>query len=47
MTADRRRVPCGGPDADGFAAFALRPGASNLFLIDAERHGRRTAEEGG
>ncbi|MEV7466371.1 hypothetical protein AB0O20_07615 [Streptomyces kronopolitis] len=40
-------LPCGGPDTDEFAAFVLRPGASNLFLINAERHGRRTAQEGG
>ncbi|MGX1853620.1 hypothetical protein [Streptomyces sp. NPDC055299] len=37
-------IPCGGPDADEFSAFLLRPGASNLLFINAERHVRRTGE---
>ncbi|MFI2188130.1 hypothetical protein [Streptomyces sioyaensis] len=37
-------IPSEGPDADEFSVFVLRPGAANLFLINAERHPRHTAE---
>lgn len=40
-------IPSQGPDADEFASFLLRPGAANLFLINAERHVRPTGEGNG
>ncbi|MEV6566276.1 hypothetical protein [Streptomyces kronopolitis] len=39
-------IPFAGPDAEEFATFVLRPGASNLLLINAERHPRRAGETG-
>lgn len=34
-------IPFDGPDADEFSAFLLRPGASNMLFINAERHPRQ------
>ncbi len=34
-------IPFDGPDADEFSVFLLRPGASNVLFINAERHPRR------
>ncbi|MEX2972499.1 hypothetical protein [Streptomyces sp. C184] len=39
-------IPFEGPDADEFSAFLLRPGASNMLFLNAERHVRRTGEGG-
>ncbi|MEU7430994.1 hypothetical protein AB0B07_09065 [Streptomyces sioyaensis] len=40
-------IPFEGPDADEFSAFLLRPGASNMLFLNAERHVRRTGEGSG